>query len=105
MSHSYDVIVQINRRVARDREEHELDLACDQSINKQNLLEEEQFQSYAKGIIEEAVARNRNPYPLRMAQKSGAGGGRGPKFSGIGGLKPSYMACDVTGNILILTSF
>jgi hypothetical protein len=88
---------EINRRVARDREEHELDLACDQSINKQNRLEEEQFQSYAKGIIDKAITKERNPFPLRKAAEAGAGGGRGPKFSGIGGLKPSYMACDETG--------
>merc|ERR1712168_922347 len=88
---------QINARVARSREEHELDIACDQTINKLNLLEEEQFQSYAKEVIAEAISKDRNPYPLRKAAETGAGGGRGPKFSGIGGLKPSYMACDNSG--------
>merc|ERR1711946_100530 len=56
---------QINARVARSREEHELDIACDQTINKLNLLEEEQFQSYAKEVIAEAISKDRNPYPLR----------------------------------------
>jgi len=88
---------QINRRVARSREEHELDVACDQTINKLNLLEEEQFQTYAKEVIADAISKDRNPYPLRKAAETGAGGGRGPKFSGIGGLKPSYMACDNSG--------
>ena len=57
--------LQINARVARSREEHELDIACDQTINKLNLLEEEQFQSYAKEVIAEAISKDRNPYPLR----------------------------------------
>merc|ERR1712147_251098 len=88
---------QINARVARSREEHELDIACDQTINKLDLLEEEQFQSYAKEVIAEAVSKDRIPYPVRDATRAEVGGGRGPKFSGIGGLKPSYMACDDSG--------
>ena len=39
----------------------------------------------------------RNPYPMVKAARAGAGGGRGPRFSGVGGLKPSYMTCDETG--------
>ena len=42
-----------------------MDIACDQTINKLNLLEEEQFQSYAKEVIAEAISKDRNPYPLR----------------------------------------
>lgn len=62
-----------------------------------NKLEEEQFQQYAKEVIHEAIEKGRNPYPLRKAAEGGTGGGRGPKFSGIGGLRPSYIACDQTG--------
>ena len=32
------------------------------------MLEEEQFQSYAKEVIAEAVSKDRNPYPLRKAR-------------------------------------
>lgn len=88
---------QINEKAASERNESELNLACDQTINDLNKLEEEQFQRYTKVVIDEAVEKERNPYPLRKAAEGGTGGGRGPKFSGIGGLRPSYMACDQTG--------
>ena len=50
-----------------------------------NKLEEKQFQSYAKDIIDEAIVKKRNPFPLRKAADAGAGGGRGPEFAGVGG--------------------
>jgi len=87
----------INRKAATERNESELNFACDQTINQLNKLEEEQFQQYAKEVIDEAVKKERNPYPLRKAAIGGKGSGRGPKFSGIGGLRPSYLACDQSG--------
>jgi len=87
----------INERAAFERHQRELDLACDHTINELNKLEERQFQSYAKDIIDEAIVKKRNPFPLRKAADAGAGGGRGPEFAGVGGLRPSYMACDQSG--------
>jgi len=87
----------INERAAFERHQRELDLACDHTINELNKLEEKQFQNYAKDIIDEAIDKSRNPFPLRKAADAGAGGGRGPKFAGVGGLRPSYMACDQSG--------
>jgi len=87
----------INNKAAKERHERELNLACDKTITQLSKLEEDQFQCYAKDIIDEAIEKKRNPYPLQKAAVNGPGGGRGPKFAGIGGLRPSYMACDQTG--------
>jgi hypothetical protein len=57
-------------------------MTCDHTINMLNELEEKEFQEYAKDVINCAIENKRNPYPLRMAAETGAGGGRGPKFSG-----------------------
>ncbi|RXM29050.1 Methyltransferase-like protein 5 [Acipenser ruthenus] len=57
-------------------------------------LEEKQFQAYASEVIDSAVKAKRNPYPLRKAARVGFGGGLGPVF---GGLRPSYLAQDITG--------
>ena len=65
--------------------------------NVQKLVEEEaEFQRYAKKVIEDAKERDRDIYPLIKATQEGPGGGRGPKFNGCGGLRPSYMASDAT---------
>ena len=63
------------------------------------LLKEEeiQFQEYASKVIAEAKAHDRNPYPLIKAAREGPGGGRGPKFDGKQGLRPSYLVFDGTG--------
>lgn len=87
----------INNKAAKERHERELNLACDKTITHLNLMEEAEFQDYAKDVIDEAKAKGRNSYPLQKAAVTGVGGGRGPKFSGIGGLRPSLMACDQTG--------
>lgn len=59
--------------------------------------EEAQFQEYANKVISEAKEHGRNPYPLIKAAQEGPGGGRGPKFEGKQGLRPSYLVCDGTG--------
>merc|ERR1712106_1112433 len=88
-------LTQVNATIARQRKAHELDLACDETINKLNRLEEKEFLSYARDVIGETVKKGRNPYPMVKAAR--AGGGGGPRYGGIGGLKPSYMTCDETG--------
>lgn len=75
--------------------------AADLDLDKRNadliLAEEDQFQEYANKVISEAKANKRNPYPLIKAAREGPGGGRGPKFEGKQGLRPSYLVCDGTG--------
>ena len=67
--------------------------------NNANLLvkEEEMFQKYAHTVIEDAKKGDRNPFPLIKAATEGPGGGRGPKFEGNAGLRPSYIVADATG--------
>lgn len=59
--------------------------------------EEAQFKEYANKVIKEAKDNGRNPYPLIKAAEEGPGGGRGPKYEGKQGLRPSYLVCDGTG--------
>lgn len=56
--------------------------------------EENQFQKYAKQVIETAEKGGRNIYPLLKAGREGIGGGLGPMFSG---LRPSYLVHDESG--------
>ncbi|XP_067300612.1 cilia- and flagella- associated protein 210 [Pseudorasbora parva] len=56
--------------------------------------EENQFQNYAKQVIETAEKTGRNIYPLLKAGREGIGGGLGPMFNG---LRPSYLVHDESG--------
>ncbi|XP_048050569.1 protein CFAP210 [Megalobrama amblycephala] len=56
--------------------------------------EENQFQKYAKQVIETAEKGGRNIYPLLKAGREGIGGGLGPMLSGI---RPSYLVQDESG--------
>ncbi|XP_051566870.1 cilia- and flagella- associated protein 210 [Myxocyprinus asiaticus] len=56
--------------------------------------EENQFQNYAKQVIETAEKAGRHTYPLLKAAREGIGGGLGPTF---GGLRPSYLVHDESG--------
>ncbi|XP_052004775.1 cilia- and flagella- associated protein 210 [Xyrauchen texanus] len=58
------------------------------------LEEENQFQNYAKQVIETAEKAGRQTYPLLKAAREGIGGGLGPTF---GGLRPSYLVHDESG--------
>ena len=49
----------MNKTVARQRKEHELDLACDKTINQLNRLEEKEFLSYARDVIDETVKKGK----------------------------------------------
>ena len=48
---------QVNQTIAKQRKAHELDLACDETINKLNRLEEKEFLSYARDVIDETVKK------------------------------------------------
>ncbi|KAF4108746.1 cilia- and flagella- associated protein 210 [Onychostoma macrolepis] len=56
--------------------------------------EEDQFQKYAKQVIETAKKSERNTFPLLKAAREGIGGGLGPVF---GGHRPSYLVHDESG--------
>ncbi|KAG1945097.1 coiled-coil domain-containing protein 173 [Pimephales promelas] len=63
--------------------------------NTARIVEEEnQFQKYAKQVIETAEKAERNIYPLLKAGREGIGGGLGPMF---GGIRPSYLVHDESG--------
>ena len=70
-------------------------------MDKQNLdllaVEEQQFQEYAKKVIDHCEKGGRNTYPLHKAAREGHGGGRGPVFEGKGGVRPSYLVQDNSG--------
>lgn len=56
--------------------------------------DENQFQNYAKHVIQKASKAQRNTSLLRRATKEGIGGGLGPVFSGV---RPSYLVQDLSG--------
>jgi hypothetical protein len=59
--------------------------------------EEDQFQTYAAAVLKEAEENKSCLAPLKAAIGAGAGGGRGPPFDGLGGLRPSFQVMDGTG--------
>ncbi|MCJ8732728.1 hypothetical protein PDJAM_G00214750 [Pangasius djambal] len=56
--------------------------------------DENQFQNYAKHVIQKASEAQRNTSLLHKATKEGIGGGLGPVF---GGIRPSYLVQDQSG--------
>jgi len=88
---------QINDRAEQERVQRTEDLNYDNQIVNLLRIEEDQFQQYANKVIDDAVKNDRNPYPLKKAAKSGAGGGRGPIYEGKGGIRPSYLTADGYG--------
>lgn len=56
--------------------------------------DENQFQTYAKHVIQKASEAQRNTSLLRRATKEGIGGGLGPMFSGV---RPSFLVQDQSG--------
>ena len=94
------ILIHIFRQAELKDRKHQLREA-ELDLDKRNeaLLrsEEVQFQEYANKIISEAKENGRNPYPLIKASQEGPGGGRGPKYEGKQGLRPSYLVCDGTG--------
>ncbi|KAL8587022.1 hypothetical protein ACOMHN_023412 [Nucella lapillus] len=84
--------ISLNEEMAR-KQQMALDKANEELVRK----EEQQFQEYAKKVIDHCEQNGRNVIPLRKAATEGAGGGLGPVFPGKGGVRPSYMALDKTG--------
>lgn len=90
------LIFQGDRKI-KEAEQRKADLHFDAKNERITLEEERQFQEYAGMVIKNAKTRGRNPYPLIKAAQEGPGGGRGPKFDGTKGLRPSFLVCDGTG--------
>jgi len=88
---------QIMQRGDRVKQELKQQIASDIKNTELLVKEEELFQEYADKVVEEAKSFGRNPFPLIKARTEGPGGGRGPKFEGNAGLRPSYIVADATG--------
>lgn len=88
---------QVTSEKERNVKEQEAELEKDKANAKIIEAEEQQFQEYASKVIKSAVDRGRNPYPLVKAANEGPGGGRGPRFEGKNGIRPSYLVNDGTG--------
>jgi len=88
---------QIIERGKKVKDERTKEIESD--IRDMNALvkEENVFQDYAKRVVDDAKSHGRNPFPLVKAHTEGPGGGRGPKFEGNAGLRPSYIVADATG--------
>lgn len=82
-----------------DKVKDEISKEIESDIRSMTSLEkdEEIFQDYANKVIADAKSHGRNTFPLIKAQAEGPGGGRGPKFQGNAGLRPSYIVADATG--------
>lgn len=86
-----------HQRKAQAIEEQEEQLEMDRQNVEIINEEEEQFQEYARKVINHCERGGRNTHPLRQAAKEGSGGGLGPVFPGKGGVRPSYMTSDQSG--------
>ncbi|XP_068749410.1 cilia- and flagella- associated protein 210-like [Montipora capricornis] len=88
---------QTDKLTERQHQQRASELELDNRNGELLRAEETQFQEYANKVISEAKEHGRNPYPLIKAAREGPGGGRGPKFDGKQGLRPSYLVYDGTG--------
>ncbi|XP_074858114.1 cilia- and flagella- associated protein 210 isoform X2 [Carettochelys insculpta] len=86
----------------RAREQHEKQVELDYESQKEiiAICKEQEFQEYAKQIIDSESKTAQNIYPLLKAVKEGVGGGHGPVYRERGGIRPSYQARDVNGTQL-----
>lgn len=55
--------------------------------------DENQFQNYAKHVLQKASEAQRNTFLLHKATKEGIGGGLGPVFRSV---RPSYLVQDLS---------
>ncbi|CAH2305720.1 Hypothetical predicted protein [Pelobates cultripes] len=90
-------IQQIAEKMTNSQLEKEAEVNYAKKTNILLSKEEENFQEYAKQVIDSVSKAGRNPYPLVKAAQKGTGGGRGPVFSGRGGIRPSYLVQDTSG--------
>uniref|UniRef100_A0A8D0H8C7 Trichohyalin-plectin-homology domain-containing protein n=1 Tax=Sphenodon punctatus TaxID=8508 RepID=A0A8D0H8C7_SPHPU len=86
----------------RAREQHEKQAELDYVAQGEAIamLKEQEFQEYAKQVIDSESKTAKNLYPLFRAAKEGIGGGHGPVYRERGRLRPSYQSRDVSGTQL-----
>lgn len=89
-------IFTINQLAAEERRRNEVELHLENLQFEQLREEEDEFQIYAKEIIDTAAKADRNIFPLKAVAAKGAGGGHGPLNSKTG-VRPSYLAADNYG--------
>jgi len=89
-------IKQAEERQEKSLKEEQEKLEMDKKNLELLAMEEQQFQEYAKKVIDHCEKGERNTYPLRKAAREGHGGGLGPVFEGKGGIRPSYLVNDYT---------
>ncbi|XP_072274402.1 cilia- and flagella- associated protein 210 [Pyxicephalus adspersus] len=90
-------IQQMAEKKTMSHEEQEADIVYTKQNEALMMKEEEVFQEYAKQVINSVTKTGANPYALKKAAQSGTGGGRGPVYSGRGGIRPSYLVQDTSG--------
>ncbi|BFY98023.1 hypothetical protein BsWGS_01063 [Bradybaena similaris] len=89
------LIDQYNDRVNKEEEVKKVQLALDKANVELLELEEEQFQEYAKKVIEHCKEKGRNVYPLVRAAQAGVGG-----FAGKSVNQSNYLVSDKSGKQL-----
>ncbi|XP_077304075.1 cilia- and flagella- associated protein 210 isoform X2 [Lithobates pipiens] len=89
------------QQMAEKKTMSQAEKGAEMAYTKQNealmVKEEDVFQEYAKQVIDSVTNAGCNPYALKKAAQIGTGGGRGPVYSGRGGLRPSYLVQDTSG--------
>ncbi|XP_028397202.1 coiled-coil domain-containing protein 173-like isoform X2 [Dendronephthya gigantea] len=90
---------QIKEKANRKNEQANENLNFDRENARLMAEEEAQFQDYANKVLSEQKIKDPpgNHFPLIKAANEGPGGGRGPRFEGRSGYRPSYIVSDSTG--------
>ncbi|XP_046846594.1 coiled-coil domain-containing protein 173-like [Xenia sp. Carnegie-2017] len=85
----------IQRKKAKETENLNFDIENAKLIRE----EETKFQEYASKVLTEQKIKDPlgNHFPLIKVANDGPGGGRGPRFDGKSGIRPSYIVCDSSG--------
>ncbi|NXA17507.1 CC173 protein, partial [Ibidorhyncha struthersii] len=90
-------IQQMAEKQAKKQQEKQADLDYDAQREVIELCKEQEFQSYAKQVIESESKTTHHLYPLLKASKDGRGLGHGPFSRGREGINASSQAQDDAG--------
>ncbi|CAG5120914.1 unnamed protein product, partial [Candidula unifasciata] len=91
------LIDQYNDHVNKEEEVKKVQLALDRANLELLEKEEEQFQEYARKVIDHCKEKGRNVYPLERAAQKGVGG---PPFAGKSVNRSDYLVSDKSGKQL-----
>lgn len=94
--HAQHYIKTVNEIATEERRQKEIEIEFEKRQTDHLLVEEDEFQQYAKEIIDQAAKADRNVFPLKAVAAKGAGGGHGPMNSKTG-IRPSFLAADIHG--------